>query len=380
MSSLLTIYVSKDDMDKSALTNSKDMFINDTKLVGGEGTAYDANIVDKTYANIDRKRTNGTKGYFTVKGNEPYTPPITEDASYDIIWDLQGASFKDEYKSIYENAKHTTKEDYILPGEEVLNIPYANIFKNWTVDGVATTSISKNIHKAVTVTANVVRAVSSYETYSIGTYKQESNEPSNIEWVVLEKKDGKLLLTTKNIIDNKSYDEQGKSNFTQSSIKNWLNDDFYKDAFTKEQQDKILDTTLSGNQKAKVFLLTEDEVSAYYPEDVLRIARATNYAMNQDNDGEKLSTRNNNIAGYWLMTSENTEDTPYVSNTGKIVKTGEKADANHIGVRPCIWVTEKEVKEIRVLSFGNFMKEIGKQIDTFFRFMGFFSNGNKKGK
>jgi len=61
--SLKTIYVS----DKFTMTNvsdSPDMFINDTNLVGGNGTTYDSNHIDKEYARID---TPSTSGYFTLK-------------------------------------------------------------------------------------------------------------------------------------------------------------------------------------------------------------------------------------------------------------------------------------------------------------------------
>ena len=41
------------------------MFYNSTNLVGGAGTRYDANHVDKTYARIDGGTSN--PGYFTSK-------------------------------------------------------------------------------------------------------------------------------------------------------------------------------------------------------------------------------------------------------------------------------------------------------------------------
>ena len=65
-STLKTIYASnKFTVDK--VTASNNMFIGSTNLVGGAGTKYDANHVDKTYARID----GGTSspGYFTLKTN-----------------------------------------------------------------------------------------------------------------------------------------------------------------------------------------------------------------------------------------------------------------------------------------------------------------------
>ena len=67
-SRLTTIYVSEFNSETNtgwtttAVTNSKGMFSGCTKLVGGNGTTYNNNITDKTYAVID---TAETPGYLT---------------------------------------------------------------------------------------------------------------------------------------------------------------------------------------------------------------------------------------------------------------------------------------------------------------------------
>ena len=67
-SSLITIYVSEFNAETNtgwtttAVTKSDLMFYNCTKLVGGNGTTYNNNITDKTYAVID---TATTPGYLT---------------------------------------------------------------------------------------------------------------------------------------------------------------------------------------------------------------------------------------------------------------------------------------------------------------------------
>jgi hypothetical protein len=64
-SSLTTIYAS-DKFDTSAVTRSGRMFYGASRLVGGNGTVYDANNTEKEYARID---TATTPGYFTLKTN-----------------------------------------------------------------------------------------------------------------------------------------------------------------------------------------------------------------------------------------------------------------------------------------------------------------------
>ena len=61
---LQTIYVGN-DWSTAAVTESSDMFTNCYNLVGGQGTTYDANHIDKTYAHIDDGTSN--PGYFTAK-------------------------------------------------------------------------------------------------------------------------------------------------------------------------------------------------------------------------------------------------------------------------------------------------------------------------
>ena len=61
---LQTIYVGN-DWSTAAVTESSDMFTNCFNLVGGKGTTYDANHIDKAYAHIDGGPSN--PGYFTAK-------------------------------------------------------------------------------------------------------------------------------------------------------------------------------------------------------------------------------------------------------------------------------------------------------------------------
>ena len=61
---LRTIYVGN-DWSTAAVTSSTDMFLNCSSLVGGQGTTYDANHIDKAYAHIDGGPSN--PGYFTAK-------------------------------------------------------------------------------------------------------------------------------------------------------------------------------------------------------------------------------------------------------------------------------------------------------------------------
>ena len=69
-SKLTTIYVGS-GWSTDAVTSSTNMFMNCIKIVGGQGTTYDANHVDAAYAHIDGGTSN--PGYFTAEGAQPWT-------------------------------------------------------------------------------------------------------------------------------------------------------------------------------------------------------------------------------------------------------------------------------------------------------------------
>ena len=75
-SNLQTIIVG-DGWNTSAVRDSKTMFSRCTKLVGGQGTTYNGNYTDKTYAHIDGGSSN--PGYFTapIEAYACYTPSNT---------------------------------------------------------------------------------------------------------------------------------------------------------------------------------------------------------------------------------------------------------------------------------------------------------------
>lgn len=62
-SSLRTIYVN-DKFITDKATSSSNIFNGCTSLVGGYGTSYNSNNIDKTYVRID---SSINKGYFTQK-------------------------------------------------------------------------------------------------------------------------------------------------------------------------------------------------------------------------------------------------------------------------------------------------------------------------
>ncbi len=81
--SLKTIYVGS-GWSTAAVTSSDYMFYDCTRLIGGQGTTYDENHVDASYANVDGGTSN--PGYFTDK-NTPYACYTSENTTLTFYCD-----------------------------------------------------------------------------------------------------------------------------------------------------------------------------------------------------------------------------------------------------------------------------------------------------
>lgn len=105
-----------------------------------------------------------------------------------------------------------------------------------------------------------------------GQYPQtaKGNDQTPIEWIVLEIQDGKAMLISKYGLDCQPYHKTKKSiAWEKCSLRAWLNKDFLKKAFTKEEQAAILTTEVNngkeqGTTKDQVFLLSKGEASTYF--------------------------------------------------------------------------------------------------------------------
>ncbi len=222
--------------------------------------------------------------------------------------------------------------------------------------------------------------VESIDTFSFGAYQQKDvsgNSYEPIDWIVLEKDEEKMLLFSKYILDCKCYHNDIKDvTWETCDLREWLNNDFYYDAFSDEEREKIITTTVINtdtNDKTrdgnatndKVFLLSADETKKYfgiaenknfgYQVGKIITTEGTNYAKSVDNDGiglwvydsnteeteedkEKFKWANGN-SPYWLRTAgETAYRAMYVRSSGYISAIGDEVTVGREGVRPAIWV------------------------------------------
>ena len=124
MTNLTTITVS-DKFVVDQVTSSDSMFGGDTNLVGGQGTTYDSNHIDKAYAHYDYGNSN--PGYFDAADDE-------ESTKYTVTFNPNGGSVNPTTKQVVAGHKIGS-----LPVPEKANSDFRGWYTGIT-DGIQITS------------------------------------------------------------------------------------------------------------------------------------------------------------------------------------------------------------------------------------------------
>ena len=159
--------------------------------------------------------------------------------------------------------------------------------------------------------------------YTIGNVYWFKYEP--ISWTILSEDtaNGTALILCDMIIDSQQYNYDGfrSNNYAESTIRKWLNENFYNTAFNDLQKQIILTTTVDNsaasgygsayceNTQDNIFLLSYQEAinadygfsSDYSEYDTARQKKATDYAQAQ---GASISTSTDYAGnGVWILRS-----------------------------------------------------------------------------
>ena len=167
-----------------------------------------------------------------------------------------------------------------------------------------------------------------------GNYEQDNNTSNGkeaIQWIVLEKKDNKILVLSKHGLDAKQYNSTGANiTWEQSEIRTWLNEEFTNNAFSSEEQSQLTTSTVSD----KVFLLSLTEARSYASINGFNECKPTDYAIaNGAGDTSK------GYAWWWLRSTQGKEvDYLYFANE-KLTEGKSIMDTESNSVRPAIWIT-----------------------------------------
>lgn len=186
-----------------------------------------------------------------------------------------------------------------------------------------------------------------FETVLFGAFEQDNNinngkEP--IEWYILYSDHEKALLLSRFALTNMNFNKTfADVTWETSTIREWLNTNFYRTAFLYDEQVCIL-TNQKGYTNSyceygeiatadEVFLLSLDELNFYIDTVLRRQLIATPYAKA---NGIQVK---DNYSWWWLRTNGNSNKTAQiVFETGYISTIGRDVSSYVGGVRPAVWV------------------------------------------
>ncbi len=183
-----------------------------------------------------------------------------------------------------------------------------------------------------------------------GSYKQDnaaSNGKEDIEWLVLARSGSNVLVVSKYALDNQPYNAMlTYTTWETSTIRKWLNSDFFNTAFTDEEKSMIRSVAVSADKNPacntpqgndttdKVFLLSIAEANKYFSTDDDRQCQGTAYCY------EKGASKDDNGNCWWWLrssgvTSHHAADVDY---DGSVYDHGDFVNNTYGAVRPAIWI------------------------------------------
>ena len=232
--------------------------------------------------------------------------------------------------------------------------------------------LSLSIVKADGTIHNPVKGedLSAWDCVYFGDYYQSSlSKKEKIKWRVLQVKDNSLELMTDRIIDCQKFNNTSKEvTWSTCTLRKWLNNSFYKNAFNSEERNDILYTNVTtknnktygtnggGKTKDKVYILSYNNVNnpkfgfSSSNSECLE-AGATYFSYNR---GLLNLDKNGNVFGtysWWLRTpGSSSYKACYVNQLGWDNEIGEQVNYGgvmssgdivpYFGVRPVIHVSK----------------------------------------
>ena len=196
------------------------------------------------------------------------------------------------------------------------------------------------------------------ETYTFGSYEQDGdtgNGKEPIEWLVLDRDGDKALLLSKYALDYQSFMpfyEPVTEPFTweSCSLRRWLNSTFLNAAFSADEQQRLLITTVITSPggfhrndgpvttEDRVFLLSDTEVYAYFANEAAAAAEYTAYALSGNPWPGNAAAPG--PADWWLRTGDGGNHPDTVRGSGSVGEGTRSYEGEY--VRPAVWITVGE--------------------------------------
>ena len=196
---------------------------------------------------------------------------------------------------------------------------------------------------------SALRSASAGSIVNFGSYEQDgvyNNGAEPIEWIVLDRRGSQVLLLSRYGLDAQPYHHTAMAiNWSNSSVRKWLQSNFYNEAFSAEEREMIVtthnSTPVNSNNAGSpgpdtydtVFFLSSTEATKYLPTQESRMVKATSYAIMRG------AGTNYSQNSYWWLRSYadgSRRRVLMVNSQGNVY--ASTIDDYKAVVRPAIWV------------------------------------------
>ena len=217
----------------------------------------------------------------------------------------------------------------------------------------AQTTAAEETTTAAAAADDLLKKAQEGDTVTFGAFEQDNNDANGkepIEWIVLAKRETALLLLSRRALSSRPYhiSEDETVTWETCTLRQWLNDEFYKAAFSEQEQAQIKTTAVVNednpeygtpggrNTEDKVFLLSLAENQQYASSDETRIHTPTAAAIAQGFDDETPGEQDG--CSWWLRSPGDFKGSAcLVTQFGVAHNLGSYSNRKN-GVVPALWV------------------------------------------
>lgn len=180
-----------------------------------------------------------------------------------------------------------------------------------------------------------------------------------VEWKILHQTQEKLLLLSRYILDAKRmFPDCIYTSWERSTLRKWLNQEFFQEVFSPEEQKRILVTDVftpdcrdfgsygENHTDDKLFLLSAEELGCYLPKPESRTAPAEPHAVAYSQDLQDFVNllpfyQERKNCWWWLRsTGDEPNNFGVVWSDGSVFALGHYANYER-GIRPAMYLSLK---------------------------------------
>lgn len=203
----------------------------------------------------------------------------------------------------------------------------------------------------VTKTKEQLKNINVGSYINFGVYEQDnntSNGKEEVEWLVLEVKDGKALVISKYALDSKQYNTSYSDvTWETCTLRTWLNNDFINAVFSADEKAMIPTVTVSADKNPncgtnpgkatqdQIFLLSITEANKYFSFGSARQCKPTDYAV-----ANRAYVNSSDGNCYWWLRSPGDYQgfAALVNSDGDVLEHGSNVNGSGDAVRPALWI------------------------------------------